>query len=48
MNTENVPLNIKEIFDKKQVSYHKHDVAHMRYLCKQFVEYVLDSQKRSK
>jgi len=45
MNTQDVPLNIKEIFDRKKVNYHKHDVARMRYLCKQFVEYVIEYGK---
>ena len=47
MKTENVLLNIKEIFDKKKVKYHKHDIALMRYLCKQFIAYVLESQRHA-
>ena len=46
MNTQDVPLNIKEIFDRKKTNYHKHDVARMRYLCKHFIEFVLECEKR--
>jgi len=45
MKTEDVPLNIKEIFDKKKVAYSKYDVARMRYLCKTFVEFIVDMEK---
>jgi len=43
MKTEEVPLNIKRIFDQKRMRYHRQDVARMRYLCKQFVEYMLET-----
>ncbi|KKM23571.1 hypothetical protein LCGC14_1613840 [marine sediment metagenome] len=46
MRTENVWLNVREIFDRKGIPYHKHDVAQMRYLCKTFVEYMLEVQRR--
>lgn len=45
MKTEDVPLNIKQIFDRKKVNYSKYDVARMRYLAKTFVEFVVDTQK---
>jgi hypothetical protein len=45
MKTELMPLNVKEIFDKKKVDYSKFDVARMRYLCKQFVEYIIEHEK---
>jgi hypothetical protein len=45
MKTEDMPLNIKKIFDRKKVKYSKYDVARMRYLCKTFVEFVVDAQK---
>ena len=45
MRTEDVPLSIKQIFDRKKVKYSKYDVAKMRYLCKTFVEFVVDTQK---
>lgn len=41
MRTEDLPLYIKEIFDRKKVKYNKFDVARMRYLCKTFVEFVV-------
>ena len=46
MKTELLPLNIKEVFDKKKVLYHPHDVAQMRYLCKQFIDFVLECERR--
>ncbi|KKK83787.1 hypothetical protein LCGC14_2789870 [marine sediment metagenome] len=46
MRTENVWLNVREIFDRKGMPYHKHDVAQMRYLCRQFVEYMIEVQRR--
>ena len=45
MRTEDVKLDIKEIFDRKKVQYGRFDVARMRYLCKTFVEFVLDTGK---
>ena len=45
MKTELMPLNVKEIFDRKKVDYNKFDVARMRYLCKQFVEYIIEYEK---
>lgn len=38
MKTENVLLDIKEIFDRSRITYTPADVARMRYLCKIFVE----------
>lgn len=46
MKTEDIKLDIKKIFEKKKVKYHKHDIARMRYLCKNFVEYVIEYQKK--
>ncbi len=48
MKTEDVELNIKEIFERKKVAYNSSDIARMRYLCKQFVEYVIENQKECK
>lgn len=45
MKTEDVPLNIKQILDRKKFAYKKHDVARMRYLCKTFVEFIVDMGK---
>ena len=45
MKTDNVPLDIKGIFRQKRVSHSMYDIARMRYLCKTFVEYVLECQK---
>ena len=45
MNVENVPLDIRQILERKKVDYKKHDVARMRYLCKTFIEFVVDMGK---
>ena len=45
MRTEDVPLDIKGIFERKKVSYHKFDIARMRNLCKIFIEYILEYEK---
>lgn len=45
MQTDNVPLNVKAIFREKKVNHSIYDVARMRYLCKTFVEYILECQK---
>lgn len=45
MKTENLPLDIKQIFDRKKVKYTKYDIAGMRYLAKNFIEYLLECQK---
>ena len=45
MKTEDIKLDVKEIFDRKKVDYSKFDVARMRYLCKTFVEFVLEAQR---
>ncbi len=46
MRTEDVPLDIKEIFERKKVVYKPSDVARVRYMCRQFVEHVIECQKR--
>jgi len=46
MNTEDVPLNIKEIFDKKRILYHPHDIAQMRYLCRKFIDFLLECERK--
>lgn len=45
MKTEDIKLDIKEIFERKKMSYHKHDIARMRYLCQCFIEYIIEYQK---
>ena len=45
MKTEDLKLDVKEIFDRKKIKYHKHDIARMRYLCKTFIEFVVDMKK---
>ena len=45
MKTEDAPLDVKEIFQKKMAEYTPHDIARMRYLCRTFVEFVLDMGK---
>jgi hypothetical protein len=42
MKTEDVTLNIKEIFDQKNLEYTPADVARMRYCCRSLVEFVAD------
>lgn len=46
MLTEEVPLYVKGVFDRKKVKYHKHDVARMRRLCTIFIEFVLDLESK--
>lgn len=45
MRTEDVQLDIKGIFERKKVPHCSYDVARMRYLCKQFVEFILELEK---
>jgi len=45
VKTEDVKLDIKSIFDKKKIDYSRYDVARMRYLCKTFVEFVVEMEK---
>jgi len=45
MKTEDLPLDVKRIFARKHVEFTPHDVARMRYLCKTFVEFVLEIGK---
>ena len=45
MKTEDVLLNVKEIFDKKKASYSPADIARARYACKIFVENMIELRK---
>jgi len=45
MKTEDVKLDIKEIFERKKKEYSRFDVARMRYLCKTFIEFILDAEQ---
>ncbi len=42
MKTEDIQLDIKSIFDRKRISYNPADVARMRYLCRIFVENIIE------
>ena len=46
MNTEDIPLDIKGIFDRKGMKYDTFEIAMTRYLCRKFVEYLIDMQKQ--
>lgn len=46
MKTEDMPLDIKGIFDRKGIKYEAFDIAMMRYMCRKYVEFVLDTQKQ--
>ena len=45
MKTEDVPLDVKQIFERKKVTYSGRDIARMRYLCREFVEFILEMGK---
>lgn len=45
MKTEDVKLDVKQIFDRKKVQYNCYDIARMRYLCRTLVEFVLEKEK---
>ena len=45
MKTEDLPLDVKRIFERKNVPHTPQDIARMRYLCKTFVEFVLETKK---
>ncbi|MFA6073049.1 MAG: hypothetical protein WC758_02980 [Candidatus Woesearchaeota archaeon] len=46
MKTEDVLLDIKEIFDQKGTAYTPQDIARMRYACRSFVEFVAEWLKK--
>lgn len=49
MNTEDIPLeplDIKKIFDRKKILYHSSDIAQMRFLVKEFIDYVLGCERK--
>ena len=46
MNIEDTPLDIKGIFERKGIKYGAFDIAMMRYMCRKYVEYILDTQKQ--
>jgi len=46
VKTEDVLLDVKEIFRKRKVIYHQHDVAHARHVCRQIIEYIIESERR--
>ena len=48
MKTEDLPLNIKEIFERKKAEFNKYDVARMRYLCKTFIGFIIDLERGNK
>ena len=47
MKTEDIKLDVKKIFDKKGVKYHRHDIAHARFVCRQIIGYLIDCQRRA-
>lgn len=48
MKTEDVELNVKEIFDKKRVTYTSYDIARARWVCRQIIEFLIEWEKGSK
>ena len=46
MKTEDLPLNIKEIFEKKGEKYSPEDIARARHVCRTVVENVIALLKR--
>ena len=46
MKIEDIPLDIKGIFERKGIEYESFDIAMMRYMCRKYVEYLLDVQKQ--
>lgn len=48
MKTEDVNLDIKRVFDRKKAKYTPYDIARMRYLCRIFVEFVLEMENEKK
>ncbi len=46
MRTEDLPLDIKGIFDQKKLRYKPQDIARMRYACRCFVEFVAEWLKQ--
>ena len=45
MKTENISLNIKELFIKKKAKFTKHDVSRARHLCREVIWFILDRGK---
>lgn len=45
MKTEDIPLNIKSIFVKKGINYTPRDIALMRLLCTQIIQYILTKEE---
>ena len=45
MNTEDIQLDIKQIFQRKREVFTPQDVARMRYLCRIFVETMIEFQR---
>lgn len=46
MKTEDVELNVKEIFEKKKIPYQPADVAQARYIAKEVICYLLELERR--
>lgn len=46
MRIEDIPLEIKPIFERKKMEYEASDIARIRYICKELVEYLIDLQRR--